>query len=193
MVRGRLKRESNPVPGEIPGFTPQHDSTGNGDFVDTSPINPMPTKDSSLAAKLDQLKAIAEGNKVVFPDVQDVNVKNQKAVQTVDGTVDIGNLPETQKVDGTVNVGNQPTDYPDGAALTELQSIKADIASTKQTQAEILSRLDGTFNTQLTGSKTVLKGDPFPDGKQNNTLLEYDTASGETSIYKYISGDWRKL
>lgn len=40
--KGRLIKESNPVPGSRPGFTPQHDSSGDEDYVITSPVNPLP-------------------------------------------------------------------------------------------------------------------------------------------------------
>src|SRR5690625_2746717 len=43
MVRGRLLRESNPIPKQPAGFRPQHDSSGNEDYVNTSPLNPLPS------------------------------------------------------------------------------------------------------------------------------------------------------
>lgn len=56
MVRGRLKRESNPTPGRRPGFTPQHDSTGSGDYVNTSPQNPLPVTDDSVEGRLQAIE-----------------------------------------------------------------------------------------------------------------------------------------
>lgn len=44
MVKGRLNRESNPIPGEKPGFLPQHESTVSGEFVVTGENNPFPVK-----------------------------------------------------------------------------------------------------------------------------------------------------
>jgi len=44
LVKGRLNRESNPVPGEKPGFLPQHESTVSGEFVVTGERNPYPVK-----------------------------------------------------------------------------------------------------------------------------------------------------
>lgn len=44
MVSGRLNRESNPVPGEKPGFLPQHESETSGEFVVTGERNPYPVK-----------------------------------------------------------------------------------------------------------------------------------------------------
>lgn len=43
-MKGRLNRESNPVPGEKPGFLPQHESTVSGEFVVTGERNPFPVK-----------------------------------------------------------------------------------------------------------------------------------------------------
>ena len=43
-MKGRLNRESNPVPGEKPGFLPQHESTVSGEFVVTGERNPYPVK-----------------------------------------------------------------------------------------------------------------------------------------------------
>lgn len=56
MVRGRLNRESNPAPGTRPGFTPQHDSTGSGDYVNTSPQNPLPVNDGSVEGRLQAIE-----------------------------------------------------------------------------------------------------------------------------------------
>lgn len=52
MVRGRLPRESNPVPGQSqPGFVPAFDETGNEDYVRVSNQKPYPvanyTQDAS--------------------------------------------------------------------------------------------------------------------------------------------------
>lgn len=43
-MKGRLNRESNPVPGEKPGFLPQHESETSGEFVVTGERNPYPVK-----------------------------------------------------------------------------------------------------------------------------------------------------
>ena len=53
--------------------------------------------------------------------------------------------------------------------------------------------VEGTVDTKLTGSKAILVGEAFPVGEQNDTLLEYNESTGETKIYKFISGDWREL
>lgn len=47
--------------------------------------------------------------------------------------------------------------------------------------------------TQLSGSNVCLSTEEKPEGQQGDTLLEYNEATGETKVYKYISGDWREL
>jgi hypothetical protein len=44
MEIGRLKRETNPVPGEKPGFLPQHEGKNPDEFVTTGERNPFPVK-----------------------------------------------------------------------------------------------------------------------------------------------------
>ncbi|MBT2215827.1 hypothetical protein KK120_08695 [Virgibacillus dakarensis] len=56
MVQGRMPRETNPVPGEKPGYTANHDSTGNEDYVRTSPINPLPVNDDATKTELEEIK-----------------------------------------------------------------------------------------------------------------------------------------
>jgi hypothetical protein len=58
---------------------------------------------------------------------------------------------------------------------------------------EVAKGSDGALHMKLTGSYAILKGEAKPAGAQNNTLLEYDTETGETTVYKYISGAWREL
>jgi hypothetical protein len=48
-------------------------------------------------------------------------------------------------------------------------------------------------SVQLSGSNAILKGEAFPTGKQNDTLMEYDEDTGDTAVYKFISGAWREL
>jgi hypothetical protein len=45
----------------------------------------------------------------------------------------------------------------------------------------------------VSGSKACLSTEQKPAGQQNDTLLEYNTTTKETKVYKYISGDWREL
>jgi hypothetical protein len=51
----------------------------------------------------------------------------------------------------------------------------------------------GEAIVQLSGSKVCLSSEAKPAGEQGDTLLEYDEITGETKVYKYISGDWREL
>lgn len=47
--------------------------------------------------------------------------------------------------------------------------------------------------TVLSGSYAILKGEPKPQGKQNDSLIKYDVTTSEVTVYKYISRDWREL
>lgn len=50
MTIGRLNRETNPVPGEKSGYTPQH-ALSDGSFVNTGETNPLPTREYSIIIK----------------------------------------------------------------------------------------------------------------------------------------------
>lgn len=84
-----------------------------------------------------------------------------------------------------VNVENQtneidfPEDYPDEAVKTELESIKA-------TQAEILERLDGTFDTQLTGSNVEY---PFVDNDYEGGVLNTRTMGLSWKSFNLFNGN----
>ena len=52
---------------------------------------------------------------------------------------------------------------------------------------------NGCQAVKLSGSKVCLSSEAKPAGEQGDTLLEYDEITGETKVYKYISGDWREL
>lgn len=64
---------------------------------------------------------------------------------------------------------------------------------------------EGTFKplgeeskVQVIGSYQILSTQTKPtvidDGvEEGNTLMEYNESTGETKVYKYISGDWREL
>ena len=68
MVKGRLPRESNPLPGDKSGFAASHDTTGEEDYKRTSPLNPFPVKsigdsnvkDAAVKAELESIKATQE-------------------------------------------------------------------------------------------------------------------------------------
>lgn len=60
-----------------------------------------------------------------------------QATQPVSGSVSVSNLPATQTVAGTVGVSNfptQPTDYPDAAAKTAIESVRDRLPATPHTQ-----------------------------------------------------------
>lgn len=66
MVKGRMNRESNPIPGEVPGFTPQYKNS-DGTFTDVTPETPYPVIDSQLVERLNRIEqkvdAILEGTR----------------------------------------------------------------------------------------------------------------------------------
>ena len=85
-----------------------------------------------------------------LPDVQRVEVTNAQSQIDVNvlnpvESVSVTNLPSNQEVTVTNQV-ELPSDYPDSAVKQELEQIKL-------VQAQILERLDGVINTQVTGSK----------------------------------------
>ncbi|QGZ99430.1 hypothetical protein [Dehalobacter restrictus] len=60
----------------------------------------------------------------------------------------------------------------------------------------ILNNSDTTnhcFKTSIVGSLAKLSTEPFPAGEEGWTLINYTVATGVSEVYKYISGDWRKL
>ena len=71
MVKGRLPRESNPLPGDKSGFVASHDTTGEEDYERTSPLNPFPVKsigdsnvkDAAVKAELELIKQGIADNK----------------------------------------------------------------------------------------------------------------------------------
>ena len=71
MVKGRLPRESNPLPGDKSGFVASHDTTGAEDYKRTSPLNPLPVKsigdsnvkDAAVKAELELIKQSIADNK----------------------------------------------------------------------------------------------------------------------------------
>jgi hypothetical protein len=48
-------------------------------------------------------------------------------------------------------------------------------------------------DASLSGSYAIITGGAKPDGEQNETLIEYDETTGESKVYKFISGAWREL
>ena len=52
---------------------------------------------------------------------------------------------------------------------------------------------NGNVNIKLTGSYSILSTETKPTGDENDTLLEYNVETGETKVFKFISGEWREL
>ena len=127
-----------------------------------------------------------------LPEVQKVEVANQKDVQKVEVTnpADPVKFPDVQKV--LVENQPEPIKFPDIQPVKDLD-VNTRLLAIEQSNEAILTKLNGTLNTQVTGSKAVLSTDPKPPGNEGNTLLEYNEVTKETKVYKYISGDWREL
>ena len=96
MVVGRLNRESNPVPGEKPGFTPQH-KLPDGSFIDTGEINPLPTKDDLVLAKLAEMDTKIGATNTRLNGVLDTNMAGGKVEEQ---------LTEADSVTGTLTFSN---------------------------------------------------------------------------------------
>ena len=45
----------------------------------------------------------------------------------------------------------------------------------------------------LSGTIATLSTDPAPEGSEGMTWLQHNPTTGETKVFKYISGDWREL
>lgn len=75
---------------------------------------------------------------------------------------------------------------------------------------KILTDVDGNFIPQvwdpsqnkfipyeakvsLSGTIATLSTDPAPEGSEGMTWLQHNPTTGETKVFKYISGDWREL
>ena len=57
----------------------------------------------------------------------------------------------------------------------------------------IATNNDGVLKTELTGSYSILSTETKPTGNENESLLEYNVGTGETKVFKFISGEWREL
>ena len=79
------------------------------------------------------------------------------------------NLPEIQKVQD--------------------EYVKAELESIKQTQQQILQRLNQPINTQLTGSYVGYSNETKPTGKKGETFLELDTLD----VYIHDGSKWVKI
>jgi hypothetical protein len=88
-------------------------------------------------------------------------------------------------------------------ATNEVQTVDATLEALVTTLNTKIDTIDALLDAiiagttpatvQLYGSKVCLSSEAKPAGEQGDTLLEYDEITGETKVYKYISGDWREL
>lgn len=107
MANGRLKRESNPIPGEIPGFLPQHESSVSGEFVVTGENNPYPTKVKNIHEITQRLDSLEEKIDKILDGTQPANVQLTGSNATLDVNV-INNwklqeqLTQADAVNGTL-------------------------------------------------------------------------------------------
>lgn len=88
-MKGRLNRESNPVPGEKPGFLPQHESTVSGEFVVTGENNPFPTKiknivDVQFNGKVVEEKILLERAELRTVGQQTINLPDLSCYKSFD-------------------------------------------------------------------------------------------------------------
>ena len=98
MANGRLERESNPIQGEKPGYYPQHETNTAGEFETTGKRNPLPTTDSIVLAKLQEMDDKIQG---IIDGSSPANTQLTGSTATLNTTV--SNFPATQNV----NVLNQ--------------------------------------------------------------------------------------
>src|SRR5699024_1919442 len=102
------------------------------------------------------------------------------------GNVTMDNLPSEYKVIGTVNIGNLPeiqkVEVTNQKAVQDVSDaqVKAELEQIKQTQSQILERLDGQFdaNVSVQGKKaeveTILSSELIEPGNSTGRI-EIDT------------------
>jgi len=174
---GRLNRESNPVPGERAGFLPQHKNT-DGSFLDTGKINPLPTNDDLVYQQLDSLKQLINDQQTLTKKVE---VTNQKATQSVDGTVGINNYPTDQKV----------SDSDVLAKLSELDSkmngiIDGSTPASSQIVGSSIEEGLRTKNSKKTIVQTLVNAEIVNPGMWNKANIGY---TDESDIWFSINID----
>ena len=77
---------------------------------------------------------------------------------------------------------------------TKLEMVQSELALVKAELQEIkANQLSGDQKVQLSGTITTLSTDPAPEGSEGMTWLQHNPTTGETKVFKYISGDWREL
>lgn len=165
MVKNRLNRETNPLPGEKAGFTPQHDSTGAGDFVDTSPINPLPVK-------------MSDGSKVEI-----TNHKETQNVKDVDVKEELALIKQEN-----IEIKNAQAEI-----ITALGESNASLQATNNTLLSVIKDDRLQSDTQVTGSNVGYSRPGNSTGKHNDTFLRIDEVTGKATIYKYIVDKWVEL
>src|SRR5699024_329437 len=69
------------------------------------------------------------------------------------------------------------------------EKLEKELASIKQTQTEILERLDKPIDTQVTGSNVGYSDDEKPSGNKGDSFLELDTLD----VYMNDGSEWVKL
>jgi len=124
------------------------------------------------------MKPITRDNGEITGDVN-ANVSFPET-QNINGTVSVDNFPATQQVEVTnqkevqdVNVTNQATSV-DVNNFPELQDVsdgqvRAELEQIKETQSQILERLDGQFDAKL---KEYSNDKPLPINNKGEYLLE---------------------
>jgi len=169
MVVGRLNKESNPVPGEKPGFTPQHKLPG-GSFIDTGETNPLPTKDDLVYQQLDSLKQLIDDQQSLTKKVE---VTNQKATQSVDGMVGVNNFPTDQKV----------SDSDALTKLTELDSkMSGIIDGSTPADVNVLNIKSSSLQEQLTETDAITGTLTFSDFIKEIGIYNRDVSEGVFTV-----------
>ena len=178
MVKGRLPRESNPLPGDKSGFVASHDTTGEEDYKRTSPLNPLPVK--SIGDGIVKDVAVKAELELIKQSIADNKATNDLILARLDNPIDT-------KLTGS----NVEQDVKDVAVKSELELIKQGIADNKSTNDLILAKLDSGVNTQLTGSNVGYSTDDksLIEADKSDTFLELDTGV----VFIYDGTDWVDL
>ncbi|ARK32125.1 hypothetical protein [Halalkalibacter krulwichiae] len=110
----RLLRESNPIPGEIPGFLPQHEDA-SGSFVVTGERNPLPISNYLLTNSGIYVPARGTNEGAQKSQSIGANTFNVRTLSVNTSPIEItGSLSDKRKmlvrvVDGIVYIGPQNT------------------------------------------------------------------------------------
>ena len=206
MVVGRLNRESNPVPGEKPGFKPQH-KLPDGSFIDTGEINPLPTKDDLAYQQLDSLKQLINDQQTLTKKVE---VTNQKLSVEITAGHDYKILEHhviAVEKSGNKVFGKKGTDetllfksLDNGDTWTQVATVLEGIVVGHYTSAGVLILFDKQKNiirstddgATFTTVKTNVRS-PLVNGIDSNggdiIFGEYTDKTVDTSAHLYKSSD----